>query len=321
MKSPQVDPLDMKIIHALQIDGRAPFSLIGETIGVSDQTVARRYARLRAHDAIRVTAQTDAWIVGEEEWVLRIQCPPDAAGAIATAVARHPEARWVQLTSGATEIVCTTRAPVGGDSVLLRELPRTRRVTGVSAHWLLHTFYGGQRNILNKIGPLSADQIEALRPPAPPGDGQVALSTSDHALLAELSRDGRAPYRDLARAAGLSQSTVQRRVGELREAGALYFRVDFDDALIARHTTAILWLSVAPAALVEVGEELAGHEEVTFVGSTTGPTNLYAVVLAENSRALHRYLTGPLARLPAITRIETAPIVQPFKRAGVPVAR
>ena len=42
-----LDALDLKLLHALQIDGRAPFSRIAEVLGVSDQTVARRFRRLR----------------------------------------------------------------------------------------------------------------------------------------------------------------------------------------------------------------------------------------------------------------------------------
>ncbi|MFB9924102.1 Lrp/AsnC family transcriptional regulator [Amycolatopsis halotolerans] len=319
MLSDSLDLLSLKILHALQIDGRASFSRIGDILGVSDQTVARRYARLRATGAVRVVGLTDSETVGEEEWLLRIQCAPEAAAGVAAAVSRHPETRWVQLTSGATEIVCTTRSAAGGDSALLRDLPRARRVTGVSAHWLLHTFYGGGVTILNKVGPLTGEQVRALRPPPPELAGTVALSSGDRALVAELTRDGRTTYRDLARTVGLPQSAVQRRLAELRRSGALYFRVDFDDALIGRGTVAILWLSVSPSALVEVGTALAAHDEVTFVGSTTGPTNLYAVVLTTSPRALHDYLTGPVAALPAIGRLETAPLVRPVKRAGVPV--
>lgn len=53
------DDLEPKIIHALQVDGRAPFSKIASVLGVSDQTVARRYACLRSARQIRVTGRTD----------------------------------------------------------------------------------------------------------------------------------------------------------------------------------------------------------------------------------------------------------------------
>ncbi len=38
------DDLDRGLIHALHIDGRAPFSRIAAVLGVSAQTVARRCA-------------------------------------------------------------------------------------------------------------------------------------------------------------------------------------------------------------------------------------------------------------------------------------
>lgn len=41
MASQPLDSLDLKLLQALELDGRAPFSRIGEVLGVSDQTVAR----------------------------------------------------------------------------------------------------------------------------------------------------------------------------------------------------------------------------------------------------------------------------------------
>ena len=38
-----LDQLDRQLVRALQLDPRAPFSLIAEVLGVSEQTVARRY--------------------------------------------------------------------------------------------------------------------------------------------------------------------------------------------------------------------------------------------------------------------------------------
>src|ERR1700722_16375393 len=48
------DALDLQLVYALQLDGRASFSLIGEVLGVSDQTIARRYHRLRSAGLLRV---------------------------------------------------------------------------------------------------------------------------------------------------------------------------------------------------------------------------------------------------------------------------
>jgi DNA-binding Lrp family transcriptional regulator len=54
-----LDDIDRGLIHALHVDARAPFSRIGGVLGVSTQTVARRYQRLRAEAGLRVIGLPD----------------------------------------------------------------------------------------------------------------------------------------------------------------------------------------------------------------------------------------------------------------------
>ncbi|MFH8985662.1 AsnC family transcriptional regulator [Streptomyces varsoviensis] len=209
------DELDRKIIHAVQIDGRASFRAIGQVIGASPQTVARRYARLRTTASLRVLGRTQPYALGDEEWFLRVRCTPDATERVARALARHEETVWVHSTSGSTEIVCTTRNPEGSEPLLLRNLPKTPRVISMTAHCLLHQYYGGPQNPVDKLRPLSPEQIAALTVPSLP-PRPTALADTDRAILRVLYGDGRASNQELAAAAGCSQSTAQRRVAELR---------------------------------------------------------------------------------------------------------
>ncbi|MFE9320071.1 AsnC family protein [Nocardia sp. NPDC052278] len=55
MDSDTLDDLDLQLLHALQIDGRAAYSTIAQVLGVSSRTVARRYGRLRTSGLVRVT--------------------------------------------------------------------------------------------------------------------------------------------------------------------------------------------------------------------------------------------------------------------------
>ena len=55
-----LDQIDRQLIRALQLNPRAPFSRIADVMGVSEQTVARRYRRLRDRAprlAVRAAAQ------------------------------------------------------------------------------------------------------------------------------------------------------------------------------------------------------------------------------------------------------------------------
>lgn len=144
VESPQLDDLDRCLTHAFQLDGRVPFSRLAEVLGVSDQTVARRYHRLRSTGVVRVVGVPEVTKLGRVLWLLRVRCMPDAAGAIATALARRDDTAWVSLTSGGTEITCYTSAPrqEADEGLLLGQLPRTPRVVSVTAHRLLRRFAG-----------------------------------------------------------------------------------------------------------------------------------------------------------------------------------
>ncbi|GII94062.1 Lrp/AsnC family transcriptional regulator [Sinosporangium siamense] len=149
-----------------------------------------------------------------------------------------------------------------------------------------------------------------------PRSGRLTLSPADEALLAELSRDGRAGYAELAAATGWSESTVKRRVEYLCATGVLYFDLDVVPDLLGYQVEAQLWMSVPPADLDATGRALAGHPEVAFAGATTGTTNLMATVVCRDDAEFYRYLTESLGALPAVRHIETAPILRTVKRAG-----
>ncbi|MCF6428403.1 Lrp/AsnC family transcriptional regulator [Amycolatopsis tucumanensis] len=307
-----LDELDRGLLHALHLDARAPFTKIAAVLGTSTQTVTRRYQRLTREAGLRVTGLPDPAGTRGQQWIVRLTAAPSTAHDIAHALARRDDTAWVRLTSGGTEIVAIVRAePGAGNSLLLRDIPRTASVTSVSAHYLLHTYLGGPTAWRGHLDALSPAQQRELSRPAPTGE-PVELGETDRVLLAALAQDGRAGYTALAAATGWSASTVARRVDELRGRGALFFDVEIDDALLGITASALLWMSVPPVHLDAVATELARHAELAVVAATTGRTNLLSIALCADTGALHRYLTTRLA-LPAITHLETAPILRTLK--------
>ncbi|MEU4831297.1 AsnC family transcriptional regulator [Streptosporangium sp. NPDC023615] len=317
MESVRADLLDRQLVHALGLDGRAPFSRIGEVLGVSDQTVARRYRRLRLGGTVRVVGALDHRTVGGTRWWLRLRCVLGAGPAIAAALAKRPDTSWVQLLSGGTEVLCAAdpASDKERDVLMLEKLQRTDRVVAVTAYSMLHMFAGGSVGC-GLFEVLAEPQVAALRPPPPSARGPVELSDRDRLLLAELSVDGRASHTDLAAATGWSESTVRRRLDQLRESGALYYDLEVDSPYFGLRTMAWLWMAVSPSCLAAVGEALNTHPEVTFAAATTGPTNLAVNVVCRDDEALYAYLSGRIAGLPGIQGLETAPIIRNVKQSG-----
>lgn len=304
-----VDDVDRGLIHALHLDGRAPFAVIATVLGVSENTVARRYKRLLGAGALRVVGSANGFLLGRTSWTIRIRCTPDVAGPIAAALARRDDTYWVHILSGGTEISANLQSAdtAARDALLMDKLPRSTRVLDVSAHALL----GGSTTEWTGLHHLTAEQVASLTP-EPPTNEPVTLDDEDHALLAALAHDGRTPYTEL----GSSESAARRRLRRLRRAGVLVFDLDVLPEVLGYHAEARLWLTVRPSGLAATAATLAAHPETSFTAVTTGRTNLVATVICRDSTDLYRYLTERIGVLDDIHTVETAPLMRTVKRAG-----
>ena len=331
METSLLDSIDRQIVHILTIEPRASFRTVADVAGISDQTAARRYRKMAESAGLRVLGVPDGSRLGWTDWFLRLQTTPGGADSIAEALARRPDTRWVHLASGGTEIICTVQARTEEqrDALFLRGLPGSRRVVQITAHSILHDFTPGPwREATRALSPAQLEMLALLArgddPPRPPrsrGDcpspqAPLAPRPEDEPLLKELARDGRASTAALAAAIHWHESTVRRRIDELRRSGLLVFELDIDNRVLGLNEHALLWLSVEPARLEEAGNALAAHPEIPFAAATTGPTNLVASAVFRDTRHLYEYLTGELAALPGVSSVQTAPIIATFKRTG-----
>ncbi|MEU8896964.1 Lrp/AsnC family transcriptional regulator [Nocardia sp. NPDC048505] len=312
MDSVRLDTVDLRLLHALQIDGRAPFSRIAEVLDVSDRTVARRFARLRAHGVARVCGVPDNHRLGRSEWLLRLRVRPGGAEVVARDLARRGDTGWVSVLAGGAEVTAILR--VEGEGALpLRALSGHSQVVGVEAQRLLRHLT--EQRWRGRTSALSATEVAALDTVANDA-APITLTDLDRRLLPALARDGRADYPSLAAAVGWSESAVRRRLDELRHRGAVRFDVEIDAAALGFPVHSLLSLNVAPARLTAVARALAAHPEIAFAGATTGPHNMIAIVVCRDAVALFDYLTDRIGALTGIERMESAPITGIAKRAA-----
>src|ERR1700691_5455227 len=315
MVSITLDTLDRRIIQALYVDPRSPFSRLAEVLGSSEPTVSRRYRRLFDDRILRVVGQLDSQRLGQYNWAVRIRCIPGSAPAVATKLAQHPDTSWVQLTSGGTEIFSLIHSRDGEQRtpLLLSQLSVGRQVVDYAAHCLLHLFATGL-SAPPWPSDLSPGEIAQLHSPArdrPSIDRPKAkLQDSDWPLVQALADDGRAPYRQLAARTHWHESTVRRRVEELIASGVLFFDLDLASDAFGIRSQALLWMSVPPRNLRDIGQALASRPEFPFVAATSGSTNLLAALVCPDERSLYDYLTEEMNALDGLSHIETAPVMQ-----------
>ncbi|MFF0527132.1 Lrp/AsnC family transcriptional regulator [Nocardia amikacinitolerans] len=309
MKTEVLDAVDLGLLHALQVDGRAPFSRIAQVLAVSDRTVARRFARLAATGAVRVTGVADSGRTGTAEWVVRLRVRPHRAEDLARVLAARPDTAWVTVLSSGAEIVCVFRTAAAEPA-----LARHSDVLGVDAQRLVRHLT--RRRWRGRTSALDADQVSALRAELPVRGGPITLTDLDRRMLPRLAADGRASYPGLAGALGWSESAVRRRLNELSRARVLRFDVEVDAALLGYAFQCVLWLTVTPRHLAAVGAALTEDPEIAFAGATTGPHNIIAVAVCRDADAVFDYVVERVAALPGVERLDTAPVTRYAKRAA-----
>jgi DNA-binding Lrp family transcriptional regulator len=319
----EIDDIDRQIIHCLAVDGRASFSEIAAVLRVSDQTVARRYRRMRSSGVFRVVGLRARQSMRSLGWLLHLRCLPGGAQPLAEGLARRTDTAWVQLLSGDTEVLCTVRGAAAERDAVLAKLPRGGRIVAVSAHQLLHVYVAASGG-LGFLRALSRDEVQPLRQPVPDAklrrDVMPEPGELDLALFRELGMDGRTSHADLAKAVGWSESTVRRRMDQLWEAGMLYYDLELDLPSFGFHAPTWLWLSVPPSELAAIGAAFADFPEVAYAAAVTGAFNLLACAVCRDEEQFYDFLTSRVGSLRAVDRVETSPIIRTLKQASpVPV--
>jgi DNA-binding Lrp family transcriptional regulator len=317
-----MDRVDRQIVHCLQRDGRAPFDRIADVLGVSAQTVARRYEALRRDGVIKVTTVPNPRTSPNHTWFVRVVVAPRFAREIADSLAARGDVSWVSLVGGGGEITCVCQIDPQESSErnLLDVLARTAQVQAVSAAAMMRMFLGGNAEWDAFADPLSDQQLLMLDRAArgdlrEVGARPVELRPDDEPLLAELARDGRAKPAGLARALGWPRSRVSARLNELFTVGLLVTDVDIATGYFGSATAAYIWMTVAPGQLEKTGLALAARPETAFAAAVTGPANLMCAVSCPDMEALFSYVTTVIGRQPAVHSVDVTPIFRRIKRA------
>lgn len=321
-RSAALDELDRQLVRCLQLRPRVAFSRVAEVLGVSEQTVARRYQRMQRRGILRVIALVDPNALGESDWIVRLKCRPDGTLDLGRALAQRDDVAWVSVSAGGSELTCVVRShtQLDRERLLLDRLPRASVVLDISASVVLRRFrarsstdWAGLRDVLD------ADQVARLEPAAPelrPTPGENALDAADYAMLDVLMRDGRAPVRELARAAGTTEGRAGRRLATLLGSGLLYLDIDLVGEAVGFPISAYLWLTVPPAALETTCTELATHDESPFVAAMSGHANVAVAIVCRSFDHVYQYVTTRVAALDGVRAVEISPSLRRLKQAG-----
>ncbi|MBN8945491.1 MAG: Lrp/AsnC family transcriptional regulator [Rhizobiales bacterium] len=142
------------------------------------------------------------------------------------------------------------------------------------------------------------------------GKASATLDSIDRHLIELLRRDSRQPAGALARAVGLSRSTIQDRLGRLRRQGVIRrFTIDTTAPVEAAGARAFFLVRIEGRPCGRLIPGLAGMPEVESCAHVAGPMDVILTVRAGDLAGLSA-LRERIVAMPGIASVTVAPVLK-----------
>jgi Lrp/AsnC family transcriptional regulator for asnA, asnC and gidA len=140
------------------------------------------------------------------------------------------------------------------------------------------------------------------------------LDEMDLNILEHRQEDGRRSTVEIARALGVSESTVRKRIDRMRHTGVFRTVIipDFASLGLEGH---IIGIDAELGKASEIADRLGDLQEVRLVALTTGAFDFVAHVFLPSVSDFLAFIQDELARIPGIKGVETSTVLrQPRSR-------
>ncbi len=314
----QLDSVDAQILALLRHDGRAAYSAIAKSVGVSKSTVRKRMDRMIDAGAILVTAHVRPTAVDRPvDVVIAVKARPGRIQDVGETLAEYEEVCWLAYVMGDCDIF--VEAYLQSPNALLQFLDgRVGKVDGIES-------FQGARVIANEsrtgdwpgeranlLLPLSPDETaNEVQPHATedvtlprtlvwdednsPCTTRVDLDDLDRLMIQALRHDGRMRYAELARILGVSNSTARNRFERLIEHKVISITIRVNAAAIGLGTAAFIQLRVKRGKVRELGRRLATIPFISEVGYVAASYDLYLEAKLPDALTLYNLIDDELA--------------------------
>nr|WP_294696428.1 Lrp/AsnC family transcriptional regulator [uncultured Friedmanniella sp.] len=313
---------DQALISALQVSPRASWSDIGEALGISGITAARRWKRISSDGTAWVTAAP-----GMARWAqqclayVEIDCAPATRAEVADELAEHEFVVTVEITTGSADILLTIAAADLStmSHYLLDHLGKMPNVARTRARIATKIYTEGSSWRMVELPPAALRVLERSRPPADPGAAgtDVAALTPDAQHIARLlSVDGRASLVELAAATGMSPTTVRRHVTRLLGARILLPRTDVAAELSGSPVQVYLWVDAPVSELPTTARTLTQFGQVRLCATLSSATSLLVCAWLHTVEEVHRLELTMAKKLPHLRMVDRLIVLRTVKRMG-----
>ena len=139
------------------------------------------------------------------------------------------------------------------------------------------------------------------------------LDDMDKRIVRVLQKNARTPNTEIARALGVTETTIRNRVARLLDDKQIGVVAVVNPEATEATISAFLEISLHPKNLDAVVEKLRARGEVRYLGLTLGRAQIIIEAFFRDHEHLLAFQTGVVATLPGVTAVETAIVVRVAK--------
>ena len=136
----------------------------------------------------------------------------------------------------------------------------------------------------------------------------------DRIIVQEVLEDGRTPFTEIARKAGVSETTIRSRYRNLVEADMVRLVGFVNPFALGYEAPAIIGITSEPGAIDRIAKTLIALPEVRSVFKTLGSFDLVVEVYCFDLAHINQLLTHQISMIPGVQSTETLMIAQCYKQ-------
>lgn len=141
----------------------------------------------------------------------------------------------------------------------------------------------------------------------------VVLDDLDRKIIELLRHDGRIAYTAMAKALGVAEATVRKRMGRLVDEGVVHIVGLVNPAMTGYGVTAIVGVHTEGDDVPAIVEQVRRWPEVRYAAACAGNYDLVLEIAVASNDELYDFLTNRLRATPGIVGSDTSLVMRTVK--------
>jgi Lrp/AsnC family transcriptional regulator, regulator for asnA, asnC and gidA len=140
------------------------------------------------------------------------------------------------------------------------------------------------------------------------------MDNIDLKIISLLMEDGRMPCAEIARRiGGLTERVVRYRLDKLLKEKVIQISAIANPKAIGYLVVADVLIEVEPGRILQVANQIAEFDCVSYVACSIGNTDVSAQVVAPDNDQVYAFVTGVIGKLPGVRKTTTSIVPKVIK--------